>query len=295
MYLTADFLQRHKACGEGFNKFIELFPDGCEVLDILQDERVPSHMLHWGYQHLANLNEEEKKAYEKRMSIENCVDFFESRNIKNCQHIFSSQGCKNSSLVKQSFKVENSNLVSDSKRIYNSNAVFESYEVYDCDTIVNSKRVHNSKNIAEAKEIHHSKYVYDSDFVFRSEGIVGCSRIEDSFFSVDCENSINLMFCAGLRAMENCLFNRPLKKEEFFRIKRECAERFPELEFNFFKVDNNLPTGTKTGYTINFNLKTRHNSIPSEFYDYIKTLPSYDPFVMYRITLNPKFLEEMKI
>ena len=62
MFLTLETLKRLNACEQG-TKYIERFyPNGAELIDIINDKHISKEFLHWGREHLT-VSEEELRAY----------------------------------------------------------------------------------------------------------------------------------------------------------------------------------------------------------------------------------------
>jgi hypothetical protein len=49
MYITLDILQKRGACQEYLDFFAKRFPDGVEMLHMIERGHMPYHALHWGY------------------------------------------------------------------------------------------------------------------------------------------------------------------------------------------------------------------------------------------------------
>lgn len=290
MFLTLDILKKYRACNKGIEKFEKLYPDGEEVAKIIQDPRTPSDLLHWGFEFLP-VSEEEIELYKERLKIINCEDFIRSKNIEDCSTVINSKNCKNSREIKNSFNVDKSELVADSKKVTKSSYIFDSKDVHDSSFIVQSSSVHGSDFVFFGKNIYNSSNIFRSDDIFDSIGLRKCDHVENSFFCSDCEKSMNLLFCYDLTGEEYHIFNQEVPLNAFFKVQREILELFPNLSFNFATFTGHLPAQSERGYIINEDYTT-HYSVSDEFYAYIKTLPQYDPFIMYMITLDPKFLQE---
>ena len=131
MYITLDILVRRGACQEALDFFAKHYPNGIEMIDIINARHIPTHFLHWGYQHL-DPNREEVEAYWKKVDV---VD---------------SDG------VHESVQVYNSTIVSGSKNIHNSNEIYKSENVNNCEYIVGSEFVDNSENVGLSEFIDNS-------------------------------------------------------------------------------------------------------------------------------------------
>lgn len=290
MFLTQEALKKYRAQTKNIEKFNELYPNGEEFINVIKDARAPSDLLHWGYEYLP-ITKEEQEAYTKRLSIINCSGYFYSKNIEDCNFIFESRNCKNSELVKNSIQVENSELVIDSRKVVNCKRVFESKDIKDSNDIIQSDTIYQSNNIGISEKVYNSSSIFRSNNIFDSAMLRKCANVKNVIFSADCEKSSNLIFCSGLRGEDCFLFNRPVAPETFNQIKEEIFTQFPDISLNLFTF-NKASLAHKLGYRIFEYYDIHYKSIPNEFFDYIKTLPGYDPIIMYFITLNPNFLDE---
>ena len=289
MFLTSEVLKKYHASIEGIDKFQELYPNGAEISTIIEDERVPSNILHWGYEHLP-VSQEEINLYKNRLNIINCINFLKSKDIENCQAIFNSRKCKNSLSVKDSVTVTDSTLIVNSKKVSESFNVYDSKEIRNSKNIIQSHSVYNSNNICVSENIYKSNSIFRSDDILDSIALRRCDHVSRSLFCNDCNNSTNQMFCHDLSEEEFHLFNNPISKDEYSKIFKEITERFPDLSLNLFSSLNALPFGTEKGYTINEIYPIHYKTIPIEFFEFIKTLPGYNPFTLYVLTLDSTFL-----
>lgn len=289
MFLSREILQNYPIKDSLFNKFNELYPSGAETTEIIQDGRAPSNFLHWIVTFLP-INSEDEELYKKRLKINNCNNFLYSKDITNCDSIFNSKNCKNSNLVKNSSFIEDSNFIINSKKIYSSNKVFNSKEVRDSNSIIEGNYIKDSYNIFNSENIYTSNSVFKSKEVFDSIGVASCKNIKNVIFSTNCEKCMDIMFSFGLIGEENCIFNKTVPQKTFKEIKENFINLFPSINLKLFSLNETLPTANQKGYQIYQNYQDHYKFLPKEFYDFLKTLPNYDPIILYTLTLNPTFL-----
>ena len=86
MFITVDILQKRGACQEYLDFFASHFPDGVEMMQMIEQGHLSYHALHWGYKWL-DPNEEEVAAYWKRVRVENSEGVDESDHITNSKII----------------------------------------------------------------------------------------------------------------------------------------------------------------------------------------------------------------
>lgn len=289
MFLTIENLEKYPIDKEEIEKIKILYPNGVEISTLIDDPKISSHFLDWIFSYFP-IKDMEKEKYEKRFNIEESTDYFSSNNITNCYTIFNSKNCKNSGFIKNSFYIEDSHLISDSKKIKKSANIFNSQKITESYSIIESSLVHNSTRVYDSKNIYNSIDIFRSENISSGMALTNCNRLEQSFFCVNCSNSTNLMFCYRINAKDYQIFNKPVSKEEYLKISQEIFTKFDNLTCNLFTLTGNLPTSLDKGYIIYEDFSSHYKNIPTEFYDYIKTIPGFEPLIMYSITLNPIFL-----
>ena len=89
MFITVDTLQKRGACQEYLDFFQKHYPDGVEMLYMIEQEDIPYHALHWGYKWL-DPSKEEVTAYWKRVAVINSKGVDESDHVTNSKIIVSS-------------------------------------------------------------------------------------------------------------------------------------------------------------------------------------------------------------
>ena len=68
MFLTLEILERYNACEKGKEWFTHFFPNGGELMDVIQHRFVHPETLHWGFANLIT-TQEEREAYYKKLAI----------------------------------------------------------------------------------------------------------------------------------------------------------------------------------------------------------------------------------
>ena len=284
MFITLDILQKRGACQEYLNFFAKHYPDGVEMLELIEKGHVPEHGLHWGYQWL-DPNEEEAAAYWKRV------------------HVTDSEGVHESSHVHNSHLVSKSSHVSDSEAVYNSKNVNKSMYISDSEFVEDSRqvgissfvengdRVIKGKNISDSTEVYDSEYIVQSSSVFKSynvvngHGIWNSKDITDCGFCANCSNLTNSLFCQGITEGNNLLFNKPIDERRLQMILRQFSKYKPQIQFTDDWADDfgNIPVAT-------YDYRKHFSKIDASFWAWVRTLPGYDPMVLYSITFDPQFL-----
>jgi hypothetical protein len=129
----------------------------------------------------------------------------------------------------------------------------------------------------------------------RSEQCFDCSEIiqsknlENCYFCNKCLNSKFLMFCNEISDAEYHIFNKPVTKRQFELFARQYKD-FMKEELTFVSSWPN-ETLIEIMPELLVNFSQWYSSIPSKFWKWARTLPNYDPMLLYTITMNPSFLK----
>lgn len=285
MYLTLEILQKRGACQEALDFFAKHYPDGAELIDLIEKAHLPEDFLHWGFYWL-EANDAEKKAYLSKMHITGSVSVLYSKDV------FESYSISHSCNVTYSERVKHSKNVTGSKCIYDSNYIDNCEGVWKSFMVSNGDRVLEGKNVTNSKEVIKSSYVQNSSGVFQSENIVNCtaiwksSNLTDCGFCSNCINLKNSLFCDQQSNGEYLLFNKPIEKTRFDMI-------YQQYNSLFFKPRLRLMSTTWTGEQpprIHQDFRKHFSDIDPDFWTWVKTLPNYNPNIMYSLTFDPQFL-----
>ena len=284
MFITLDILQKRGACQEYLDFFAKHYPDGVEMKHMIERGHLPYHAIHWGYQWL-DPDEEEIAAYWKRVCVEDSEGVFESDHIYHSSVISQSSNVTNGTYIYSSKNITNSSAVVDSEYIDNSNDIWDSFVVEKSDRVLKSKNVSESNEVCQSNYVVGSSGIYQSDNIVNSVAIWKSEGLTDCAFCFNCRNSTGLLFCTDADGAEYQLFNKPIDKVRFNMIQQQLKRMFsPELTL--------------------FSTPETYNAVPKPYYDYrkhfskvtdktwewVKTLPGYNPSVLYSLTFNPMFL-----
>lgn len=229
-------------------------------------------------------------------------------------HIILSSFCiDSSSRVRDSENVSNSKYIAFSKNIKNSERVYASSNVENGQYITVSFNVLDSAEVKDSSKIRHSQNVFNSGEVLDCYGVYSCKEVEGSlgifnvstgkgiYFSTNLENCSYCLFCSGLKNKKFCLFNQEIGSKDWFVIKELLLSEWSEEDKNLYKVisfedNNNEWYGFKTfNYSAILSYVAQRNffqSLSSKFLKYIRSMPYYNDWLLYQITMNPKILEE---
>ena len=284
MFITIDILQKRGACQEYIDFFQKHYPDGVEMLYMIEHGHMPYHALHWGYKWL-DPNEEEIAAYWKRVAV------IDSEGINESDHVTNSKIVSHSSTITDSEEIYRSKNVNASNYITYSEDVENSQDVGNSSFIWDSRQVLNSSNITNSEEVFESTYIVNSDGIFRSSNIVegigiwNSHNLTDCGYCADCKDLKNSLFCQGVEEGEYILFNKPIDKVRFETIYKQFKKFAPHVQLTepWKRVQGQTPR-------VNYNYKKHHTGISIGFWRWVRTLPNFDPMVMYSITFDPQFL-----
>lgn len=294
MYITKEILLSHNACGQGLKWFERTFPNGAEIIDVINHKYADKHFLHWGFANLTT-TDEEKEAYRKKLNI-NCgyanYSIYESDNvagcsyvthssrIDGCEHVFYSNDIKNSNCILRSNSVENSKLIYGSDFVFDSNKVVNGKNINNSQVIINSDYIINSHHIFGAAGIKNSAYIADI-------GFAETKQIKDSYFISGSKNLDHCLFCYGIENKSYCLFNEPIDEMEYTMIVRQMNSILETWEPEFVK-DNFWPERTipLDAPVLQRNAIKQWAGLPDRFWAWVKILPYYSDSIMYSLTFQ---------
>ena len=229
-------------------------------------------------------------------------------------HIILSSFCiDSSSRVRDSENVSNSKYIAFSKNIKNSERVYASSNVENSHYISVSFNVLGSTEVKDSSKIQYSQNVFNSDEISNCYAVYSCKEVEDSlgifnvstgkeiYFSTNLENCSYCLFCSGLKDKKFYLFNQEIGSKDWFIIKELLLNKWSEEDKNLYKVisfedDDKKWYGFKTfNYSATLSYVAQRDffqSLSSKFLKYIRSMPYYNDWLLYQITMNPKILEE---
>ena len=229
-------------------------------------------------------------------------------------HIILSSFCiDSSSRVRDSENVSNSKYIAFSKDIKNSERVYASSNVENSQYISVSFNVLGSTEVKDSSKIRYSQNVFNSSEILNCYGVYSCKEVEDSlgifnvstgkeiYFSTDLENCSYCLFCSGIKDKKFCLFNQEIDSKDWFVIKELLLNEWSVENKNLYKVisfedDDKSWYGFKTfNYSATLSYVAQRDffqSLSSKFLKYIRSIPYYNEWLLYQITMNPKILEE---
>lgn len=245
------------------------------------------------------------------LEVEKFEEVFE---IVNSSIILRSLYTDSSSRVQDSENVSRSKYVAFSKDVKNSERIYSSVNVENGQYINASFNVLSSMEVNNSSKIKYSQNVFNSDEILNCYGVYSCKKVEDSlgifnistgkeiYFSTDLENCSYCLFCSRLKDKSFCLFNQEIGLKDWFVIKELLLNEWLEEDKNFYKVtsfedDDKKWCGFRayTNYGAGFSYVAQRDffqGLSSKFLKYIRSMPYYNEWLLYQITMNPKILEE---
>lgn len=296
MFLTNEILEKHDACAVGKKWFNRYFPEGAEMLDIIKSPKANIAFLHWGFENLT-ATQEELEAYWDKLNITNCdrATIIKSHNVDSSDTVIRSQDVSGGSYIFSSKKIKKSNIVANSATVENSHNIFESSFVYDSFNVLNGQNITNSHNILNSSFVVNSHSIFNADNVTDSFVVFDLKAketkdVSNCGFVADCERVSYCLFCTDLVDKEYHVFNRPVSKAQYEMIKRQLMSIIEGYEAHFVEdwgkktIPLEIPNIT--------HIAMYHAHLPEDFWEWVKTLPGYDPKVLYQITFNPNLIDE---
>lgn len=244
------------------------------------------------------------------LEVEKFEEVFE---ITNSHIILSSFYIDSSSKVRDSENVFDSKYIAFSKDIKNSERVYASSNVKNGQYISSSFNVLGSAEVKDSSKIWYSQNVFNSSKISNCCGVYSCEEVEDSlgifnvstgkgiYFSTNLENCSYCLFCSRLKNKQFCLFNQEISSKDWFIIKELLLSEWSEEDKNLYKVisfedDDKSWYGFKTSnYSASLSYVAQRDffqGLSSKFLKYIHSMPYYNEWLLYQITMNPKILEE---
>ena len=287
MVVSADILRELGACEEGIKYIERFYPNGAEIIDIIHDRHIDKSFLHWGREHL-NISEEDLKAYFEVCRVCNSEAVWYSTDIKNSSIVVESKNVDNSSNIFKSTKVVNSTDVVESSQVADSKQIFYSSMIEECQKLYKTKNALNSTNVCLSTMVARSNNVIDSFNIFDSSEIIESNNVSNSHFCVRSKNIKNCLFCDGLENAEYHIFNQAIEPSHY-EIFLKQYQRYICEELAFMKNwPENLIVGATDTPTKRIDLW--YKNISNDFWEWVKTIPGYDPLALYRMTMVPTLL-----
>lgn len=287
MFITADLFRKYNASEQEIKYIERFYPNGAEMIDIIQDGHISKEFLHWGREHL-NHSETELEAYCLACDIVNSKGYWYSTHVHDSTYVVKSKNIDKSCGVFESkdivkcLDVVSTDGAEDSTQIFYSSMIEGSNKIYKGNNIVLSTNVCNSTMVAR------SVNVIESNTIFDSSEIIRCNTATNSHFCQDCTNIANCLFCNGLSNAEYCIFNKPVDPKMYELFEKQYI-KYMNAQLDFIaEWPKNLIVSTHIAPTRKFD--DWYHCIDEKFWKWIRTLPNFDSMLIYDITMNPEIL-----
>jgi hypothetical protein len=257
------------------------------MIDIIRDRHISKEFLHWGREHLTHSNEE-LAAYTQACHIVNTDGYWYSQDVKDSKYIIKSKQVVNSIGVFSSTDINNSSDIVDSEDVIDSKQIFHSSMVEGSEKIFRGQNITQSINICNSTMIANSKNVIDSNKVFDSSEIIASTNVFNSYFCHNCKEIKHCMFCENLENAEYCLFNKPVNKKYFELFEKQYLKYLVERLDFVREWPEEFSAAMAIAPTRKFD--DWYHPIPQRFWKWVRTLPNFDPMLIYNITMLPEIL-----
>lgn len=287
MRITTSVLRQYNACDSGIKYIERFYPDGAEMIKVIQDKHISKEFLFWGRENLYH-SSEELAAYEEACNIINSSNHWRSVNLSDSHFVVNSKNINDSQRVYDSSDVTGGLDIVSSDEVTLSGQIFASSFIAKSNRINKSKNVHNSINICDSILVGDSKNILQSNNVFSSSEIIRSENVENSFFCQDCKNIKNCMFCFGLTDAEYYVFNQPVGKSKFELFVAQY-KKLMEGELAFV---TEWPQDLLKGYgpVPVYRFDKWFYPVPEKLWKWSNTLPGYTKEKLYQTTMLPYFL-----
>jgi hypothetical protein len=295
--ITLETFERLEADDNIILWFETYMPNGGEIADIFNHNHITYDVLHWIYTNISTTDEEKALYWEKTG-----IQCDENLSVYESDRVINSAWVSRSSRVNQSQFIFSSKDVDNSNSVLSSADIFDSYQVYGSEFVYTSNRVLQSRNVTNSHNIVDSDYVVNSHSIAHSATVTnskfvdgwlpgGTKQIKDSRFIMDCSNLKKCLFCNHISDGEYLIFNKPVDASDYelilLQLDKLLGEFETELVVEGYWPKHTIPLDTPT---IQRNITKQYNNIPESFWRWVKTLPGYDPAVLYAITYNSKLM-----
>lgn len=220
--------------------------------------------------------------------------------------IYDSTNVNNSEYILRSDMVENSNYIFDCEDVANSNNISYSRVVQSSSQVFNSEFIYQSRRVSNSCNVTESDNIIQSNFVVLSRDIMNAANVIESMFVTDlslsytknisfcafinhCQNLKHCLFCYDTNNGEYLLFNKPISAREYDMIKMQMTNLLNKHGLIFVKKwpIEQIPLDSPR---IDRNIERQFAKLPEVFWRWVKTLPGYDPMILYNITMQGNLL-----
>lgn len=290
-YVNQELLVKNNVPLEFLDWFNKFYPAGTAMLGLISFSLTPVGFLYWIRDNLI-LDDQELETFLKRLEIVDSSDVFHCCQVTEGKNVTFSDRVFQSSYVCLSKDVSNSKDVQRSEEVTNSCQIFDSHFVDKSQQICMSSGIEESGNVVHSNSIFESYNIIDSFNILESRELRNCSDMTNSAFCADSSGLSNCLFCFGLKNASFHIFNKPVDEKRYnFFIKR-YKSLLKQTMLSFIEEWPEDETGA-INLSPSKNFKKYYADLPLSFISWIKSMPGYDPEILYSITMLPTFLSDL--
>lgn len=273
-----------------FGAFLaKYYPNGGDLLKILQNVKKKDEQLSYAFSVLnfLDLSEQDRRELQELLQIHNSIHLYNSFNIENSINITYSKNVSNSSFIFFSENVTNCDNCSTINNCSDSSFLYMSDFCEESNYLIESKSCKKSSNIIKSVMILDSIDLCNCNNIIRGGQLVNCDRTKDTYFSSWC-NKLNFSFFCSRVQGDYLLFNEPFDQDLYEMILAQYKTLVKPLTFVSRWPEEGEISGVPN-YTLNF--KKYYLTQTDKFWEWVETLPNYNPKILYEITCLPRFLK----
>lgn len=249
---------------------------------------VAAKLSYWCISNL-QLTAEMEEEIKKIMECDTSKNCYNSYHIIDSDYIIDSQDCVESNYIWNSSKITTSNFISASKHCTNCDNIYHSTHCTSSSQIIDTTSCSNSINIINSSFIQLSSDLLSCRVIDHGGQLQYCTNCADTFFSRNCTNIKHSFFCTDINNADYQLFNQPFP-ESFYPMVMEQYEQYVHHACYVPVKDWPQSMYLDEHFPYSVNPMVYYNTQSEEFWEWTKTLPNYDPNILYRLTFLPRFI-----
>ena len=287
MFVTYDLLEKYNACESAKRFFQRFYPNGVEILELLANKDVPKEILFWGEENLS-VSKEELEKFNEVCGIKNSTRVFRSYNIEDSDLISNSSNISASKVIKFCKFINNSNVCFSSNDVEKGSFIFNSSEIGNSEYCLNASNIEDSVDISASSNITNCSHIYNSHYMGHAIMVYGSTLSESCYFSSSLKNCKKCLFSIDQESKEHLLFDQPISEMVYQQVLRALLIKLKHETIKLYTEKKDDFLGTLIEPKIDFS--TFFNELSPEFWEWVKTLPNFDNFIMYQIALQKELL-----
>ena len=269
---------------------------------ILEKDRLDFSRIFCDWRTYVGMKPIEIEKFNEVFQIENSNLVLKSFDVDSSFQIRESENIRLSSYIDGGKQIQNSEKIYGSVFVTNSCYIKDSLHIKDSFEIDCSSMVEDSQNIFNSDSVSNSFGVYSCKYISNSIGVFDSEDGTELYFSTNLTNCSYCLFCSNLKDKEFYIFNQPIEPKNWFVIKELLLNEWSKEDRNIYKIisfetDKNEWCGFRmeTKIRVGFFYVAQRNffqGLSSKILKYIRSMPYYNEWLLYQITMNPRILEE---